>query len=279
MLKNILRKLLRPALQWYCNLPILHANTENALKRILFYWPQYVQYQFRRKCVPSRWRPGYFSQNGQDRVIADALFPNLEGGCFVDIGAHDGVTASNTCYLERERQWRGLAVEPVPGNFAKLTAARKCQAVHACVAAADGETEILVVEGYADVLSGIPDHFDRNHLSRIDREIAEHGGRKTIARVPCYRLSTLLARSNIRDIDYLSIDCEGADLTVLRSIDFAKVRIRALTVENPGFKGFKLLQAHGFQLVAVAGGDDIYVQRQFGPLAEAFRIRELDGAA
>jgi FkbM family methyltransferase len=165
----------------------------------------------------------------------------------------------------------------VPGNFAKLTTARKCRAVHACVAAVDGETEILVVEGYADVLSGMPDHFGRNHLRRIDREIAEHGGHKSLTRVACYRLSTLLARFDIREIDYLSIDCEGADFTVLRSIDFKKVRIRTLTVENPGFKGFKLLRKNGFQLVAVAGGDDVYVHGQFGPSVDTQRIRKLDG--
>jgi FkbM family methyltransferase len=275
MLKKTLRNLLRPALKWYCNIPLLNLSTDSSIKRCMLYWPQRLQYRFRRTCVPCLWKPGYFSQNGQDRVIADIFFPKFQHGCFVDIGAHDGVTASNTCYLERERQWRGLAVEPVPGNFAKLAADRKCQVLQACVAETEGQTEIMVVEGSADVLSGMATHFRREHSARIDREIAQHGGSKSMTRVDCYRLDTLLDRFDIHEIDYLSIDCEGADLAVLRSIAFEKVLIRAITIEEPGFKGFKLLQSHGFQLVAVVGADDVYVHRKFGPLEQAQRIREL----
>ena len=55
----------------------------------------------------------HVSQAGQDRVL-DRVLGGKTGGVFVDIGAYDGRTGSNTLFFERERGWTGLLVEPVP---------------------------------------------------------------------------------------------------------------------------------------------------------------------
>ena len=49
---------------------------------------------------------------GMDRKLAE-LMP-WRDGTFVEAGAHDGYTQSNTYYLERERGWSGLLVEAIP---------------------------------------------------------------------------------------------------------------------------------------------------------------------
>ena len=41
-------------------------------------------------------------------------------GFFIEAGAHDGVEASNTLYLEKKMGWRGLLVEPNPDTFAGI---------------------------------------------------------------------------------------------------------------------------------------------------------------
>jgi len=66
----------------------------------------------------SLWSP-YFSQNGQDEFFLEELFVGQDSGFFVDIGANDGVTFSNTYALER-KGWRGLCVEPHPDVFEQL---------------------------------------------------------------------------------------------------------------------------------------------------------------
>jgi hypothetical protein len=40
------------------------------------------------------------------------------GGFFIEAGAHNGVEASNTLYLEKKLGWTGILVEPNPQTFA-----------------------------------------------------------------------------------------------------------------------------------------------------------------
>ena len=54
------------------------------------------------------------SQNGQDVVLANDVFARKRKGVFVDVGAHDGVTFSNTLMLERDFDWSGVCIEPLP---------------------------------------------------------------------------------------------------------------------------------------------------------------------
>jgi hypothetical protein len=41
-------------------------------------------------------------------------------GYFIDVGAGDGVFASNTLFLERQRCWKGIAIEPAANEYPKL---------------------------------------------------------------------------------------------------------------------------------------------------------------
>lgn len=57
------------------------------------------------------------SQLGQDKIV-DEYFHGKRNGVFVDVGAYDGVTFSNTLMLGREGGWTGVCIEPLPDNFA-----------------------------------------------------------------------------------------------------------------------------------------------------------------
>ena len=60
----------------------------------------------------------FFSQLGQDRYLLENFFRGKRGGVFVDIGAYDGQTFSNTLFFERSMAWTGLCIEPLPSAFA-----------------------------------------------------------------------------------------------------------------------------------------------------------------
>ena len=51
------------------------------------------------------------SQVGQDAWVCRML-GNKTNGYFIYIGAHDGITLSNTYTLEKEFEWTGICVEP-----------------------------------------------------------------------------------------------------------------------------------------------------------------------
>src|SRR5579859_1429704 len=67
----------------------------------------------------------YVSQYGQDAIV-DKLLGHMTAGVFVDVGAYDGVTLSNTYFLETTRGWTGVCFEPNPATFEQLRAKRSC---------------------------------------------------------------------------------------------------------------------------------------------------------
>lgn len=73
----------------------------------------------------------YKSQSFQDIVLDRWMFEGARDGVFVDIGAADGVSFSNSYFFEKERGWRGLCIEPNREDFARLERNREC-AVRDC---------------------------------------------------------------------------------------------------------------------------------------------------
>src|SRR5262245_32280611 len=73
------------------------------------------------------------SKLGQDRWVAEAVFPRLTNGYFLDVGSADGFVHSNTWALE-QRGWTGICVDPFPSNMA----GRKCQMFRDAVDAEGG---------------------------------------------------------------------------------------------------------------------------------------------
>lgn len=69
-----------------------------------------------------------------DRIIK-TLFDHKSDGFFVEAGALDGEYLSNTLYLEREKGWKGLLVEPDEEMFRLLRKKnRKIWSIHSCLA-------------------------------------------------------------------------------------------------------------------------------------------------
>ena len=63
-------------------------------------------------------RYSYPALNNLDRKM-DELLP--DSGVFLEIGANDGYTQSNTYFLERLRNWDGILIEPVPWLYELCT--------------------------------------------------------------------------------------------------------------------------------------------------------------
>ena len=56
------------------------------------------------------------SQIFQDAHVID-YYKGKKSGYFIDIGANDGVSYSNTLRLEYEYQWTGVCFEPLSLNL------------------------------------------------------------------------------------------------------------------------------------------------------------------
>jgi hypothetical protein len=167
------------------------------------------------------------SQLGQDKIV-DEYLGGKGNGVFVDIGAYDGVTFSNTLMLERERGWTGICIEPLPDIFAELRKNRRCICVQACIGnREEQEVEFLAVQSEAArtrMLSGVLSEYDPRHLARVDVELNEFGGSKSVIRAPMRHLHGLLHEHGIGNVDYRSTrrpSCRVCDSrTMTRASDF-----------------------------------------------------------
>jgi len=205
---------------------------------------------------------GYSSQFGQDKWIAETVLPGIRSGVFVDVGAHDGITFSNTLYLETELGWNGLAIEPLPEVFERLRVNRRCAVSNLCVGPRAGKAAFQVVSGYPEMLSGIVSEYEERHVKRIKRELKEHGGSVRVIEVDCCTLNEVIAGHGITAIDYLSIDVEGAEHSILDAFDFDLCQVRVIGVEN-NYRDRRiprLLSKEGFRFHSIVG-DEFYVRQ------------------
>ncbi len=175
----------------------------------------------------------FYSQYGQDEYLETHIFKGYKNGVYVDVGAHDGVTLNNTLYFEKNNGWTGINVEPIKTVFDKLVINRPNNInLNYAVCNNDGECDFLCNIGYTEMLSGIKSNFDARHLARIDRENNSRGSTTQVIKVQTKKLETILDENSISHINYLSIDVEGAEFDVIKSINFDKVFIDVIEFEN-----------------------------------------------
>jgi FkbM family methyltransferase len=170
------------------------------------------------------------SQLGQDVFVLGLQGP---GGYFLDIGAASPEYLSNTFVLERSYGWSGIVVEPDP-TFADLQrrargADSRSVVFETALGEADGEA-LLVRATELSTLSTQLDNVDGYSAARL--EAAEKGD---VVSVQLNRPATVLAKAIAPSvIDFLSLDVEGSELTVLRNFPFDSYRIRSACIEHNG---------------------------------------------
>lgn len=220
-----------------------------------FYW--YFKRKFRKSNISTHG----FSQYGQDLFVRK-LLEDENKGFFLDIGANDGISLSNTYFFEK-LGWNGICVEPNPELFNKLEQSRLCHCINACITSDDGIVKFIQISGPANMLSKIVNQKDPHSFDRIEKEISQKGGNKKIIDIDSISPSTLFKRFEISNVDFLSIDTEGNELQILKAIDYSNISIKVISVENGTRSStiFRFLTSKGFKLVTCIGCDEVYIRK------------------
>ncbi len=206
----------------------------------------------------------YFSQSGQDRFIHKSYFEDKRCGTFIELGAYNGWHGSNCLFFEKILGWNGLIVEASPSLARSVAAVRNSQVIHAAISDHEGTSKFMdVTSGYKQ-MGGMLDYYNA-HILGIVRRDPEH--LEQIIEIPAIRLTTLLRKNNLREIDYCSIDIEGAERAALTSFDFDEFDVSIFSIENQTGKASgsygDIMKPAGYELVAVLGADEIWVKQSF----------------
>lgn len=207
-------------------------------------------------------------QTGQMDLILK-YFNNKKKGFFIEAGAWDGEDLSNTIYMETQLAWTGLLVEPNKGVYEILKGKkRNAHSINSC----------LSIKGYAekvkfdtaDVFGAIEDEKNPNKENLLDlrNRYQNQFRHKDVAResilVQCFPLySILLALGNPR-VDFMSLDIEGSELDVLKTIPFDKVHIELFLIETAHSNETaitQLMTRNGYEMQPMPPFDHIYFKK------------------
>ncbi len=177
---------------------------------------------------PPDGRIASFAQQGEDLAILSVLqHLKIERPTYLDIGAFHPSIGSNT-YLLYLSGGRGVLVEPNPHMAELLTGLRPRDTV---LTAGVGTGEAAEADYYL-----IRDRPQLNTFSReqVDRYVAE-GGPGVVERTMKMKLLAIddvIAEHFDGAPDVLSVDVEGLDLQILRTLSFERFRPAVICVET-----------------------------------------------
>jgi FkbM family methyltransferase len=173
-----------------------------------------------------------FSQTGQS-LIMDQKLNSIRNGFFVEAGGWDGEEFSNTLFFERERNWTGILIEPIPELYAEIVKRnRKIYTLNACIADDKPFIAKMRVAGY---LSGRPELMSDQHKQRLESEKQSNNftSKGTYVDVPCFPLYSILKAIGVATVDFFSLDIEGAEWEVIKSLPYDKIDFKSFLIEYP----------------------------------------------
>jgi len=189
----------------------------------------------------------WHGQTEQDRYFAELVVRGRRGGRFLDVGAHDGQTMSNTLALERDYGWTGVCIEANQDLATACRAARpgarvvesgvwSCPGWMTLETPASGDTLLSRLSG----IPGNEDYFTEEFTSTVEQ----------LVKVSPIR-SLLLEDETW--FDYFSLDVEGAELEALAGIDWDRTSFGFVIVEHGYRPGAiealtEFMSARGYEL-------------------------------
>jgi FkbM family methyltransferase len=197
------------------------------------------------------------SQIEQERWVL-AMCLGRGSGRFAEIGAFDGVLHSNTLFLERDHGWGGVLVEPNPLLFAKLAASRKATCLEKAVHREGGQRLSFVA---SQEIGTLAEYAEADGYAEDRRQSISENGLITVSTITFDEMDSADGRGG-SGFDYVSLDTEGSELDILRTIDLSRHAIALFTIEHNFVEPRRgqmhtLLAEAGYQRLNV-GFDDWY---------------------
>ena len=206
--------------------------------------------------------------HSMDRKI-DALV-DRDAGFFVEAGANDGFTQSNTYWLERFRGWRGILIEPMPVLVEECRRERPgARVVHAALVPAGGSARTVRMQ-FGGLMSAVHgSHGDADAERRWVEPGLVLGWIDTYeADVPARTLSEILDEEGAPEVDLLSLDVEGFEPQALRGLDLERHAPRRILVEAHDVEA-------GRAAIEAVLGERYSLEAQLSPLDLMYRRRDV----
>lgn len=190
--------------------------------------PQYLQY-FQGSQQTNR------SANDEDRVIFNHFFKNITKDApghrptYLELGAYNGKTESNSRFFDVCLGWEGVLVEPNPNPVVKERLIRNRPTSHRLHFAASCSHHAALHENATAPFYAV---MWTNAAQETGKSKNAYTGKKQLVDVPCGSLTPVIQDLLGGRVTFMSLDVEGAEPLVLEQMDFDKVFVDVMIVEN-----------------------------------------------
>jgi len=183
----------------------------------------------------------FYSQQGEDIYIYNNFINKIcPDGLFVELGAMDGIVYSNTKFFEDQLKMKGVLIEPTK-TFDKLMSNRpNCMCYNVAVNYIKERVKFIGEHATAGLVDAMSPAFKK--------ALHPHSPEYYVNGEP---MSDILNKSNIKYIDLITIDVEGGEEVVLKTLDF-NIPIYVICIELDGYnlekddRCRKILSNNGF---------------------------------
>lgn len=208
---------------------------------------------------------GHFGQWGEDVLVRKLFDRKLSNGFYLDLGAYHPFTHSNTAYFWM-KGWSGVNVDANPNTINLFNKFRPSD--KNIWAAIIPQSEYK--NGTREVSLLIPEKYDSptgvSATGTVVQSVANERGFSRKIKVPAKSISIILQENRIEKLDYLNMDIEGLDESILNELDLEGLEPHVISVEDYSIgsrdifnsKISRMMDKLGYVFVGRAGPTSIF---------------------
>jgi FkbM family methyltransferase len=177
-----------------------------------------------------RFDNSFLSQDGEDEYLLENFFFMEENGTFIEMGALDGIRYSNSYFFEKVLGWSGVLIEAHPSKYRELVKNRGnvSTCVHGIVC--DDPRDVHFVQSSNAAVGGVWELMSPAFRGKWHSNVTE-ADVQALPVTPCTKMQSILDRTGLKHVDFFSLDVEGAESSVLGSIDFSQFVANVFLIE------------------------------------------------
>lgn len=197
----------------------------------------------------------YYSQQGEDEFLFKN-FLNYKNGFFIELGAMNGITYSNTLFFENQLNWNGVLIEPTDQYYQLIKNRPNCNNFNFAISEVDGDVEFLGGEALGGVLSTM--HDDHKFGWGLDKQNSYLVKSKPISEV--------IKDLDIKKVDFFSIDVEGGEYEVLKTFNW-EIPVYVILIEMSHDKERnklcrEFMKSKGFVFNTIIGINEVWINNK-----------------
>jgi FkbM family methyltransferase len=207
----------------------------------------------------------YRGLNKLDKKIERYI--NFNNGFFVELGANDGVTQSNTYYFEKYRGWSGVLIEPVPNKYLNCINNRSKKTKVFCNACTSFDYKEKFVEIIYSNLMSVSVNLETDidivrHIELSKMHLDKSESTFTFGAIARPLNQILIDANAPTKIDFLSLDVEGSEIEVLKGVNYSTFFFNFMCIEARNiYKIESFLKNKGYSLIDQLSDKDYLFKR------------------